>query len=1441
VKAIISVLIGCILFQASLAQDTNRVYQPVNGDGFQYKRLKADSAMVPPADTFKAKFNLGNFGSKYGDSNLYFKPPGFSRYFRVGSGSGAPGTVTSFSSGNASPLFNSSVSNGSTTPSQSFSLLPSGAYTIFGNNTGSTGIPGYFTPTLAGPMFQNQGSATTFLKGNASGNPSWSAVNLSTDVTGNLPVTNLAGGTNASANSYWAGDGTWKQIPGTSSGNFVLTGCQVIRSGTGLEVTVTTPCTYNINNLQYSLSAPVTVTLSTADGTNPRRDAIYVNTSSTAGAVTGTPTANPEAPTVDPVTQLALTDVLVAASATTPSIGVTIIRNEGSGGEWSITKTVTSTDNYSTNPYNGTISQRITNANNGAYIRWTSPNATETGIGKTIVFYIRNNVALAAARNIVFIKRLNGVAVGGQVTATTWGYGRNVTGSYQAIAFPVSSFAGSDAFNQIDLAFTGTSGAVDIQVDYVQLQSGLSQSSTPVKQVLFATVADMKAYSGSKDIGATTQGYYTANDGGGASYRYDAASTATDDGFLVHTATGGGRWLLQLGSTVNLRVAGAKADGVTDDRAAFKKALAGLSSISFGSVSFRGTIILPRGTMYFSDSVRIRNGVKIISEGAGKYPYQETIIKFAPVKAGLYFLQNSDGTGCRMPWIEGVRLEGQGASHVQNLHGIFTNTNIHIENVSVYNFMGDGITIDTRDSGNANNSYVRASVDYNRRYGISTWGNEANNCEMYIDANTNGGSNIHEQGFLGNKYKWVHSSYAGIRQPNNLSYVNVASVIYGCIKPNTNIQPGVTSGWQDYWVQQNNLPLGWTTTWSADSTYFDACAIFSGGAANGSVFDAPYTEGGQAPVFLDTYSMIMNNNQNGAGLSRTGSVAIQNDGDVLRVRGAGFIVYDINDLTSYTTLGSANGFQAGVTGQGFVSFKAFSSFGDTTARFYGNAGLQPTLAFPLKDLKSHADFGVDTVYQGMPIFGHRGFWMSDNENTNYTASKKTLFIVGDKLPVSPYMNYPTGAIMFYNGNNKDTIGARCTAGGRGGTATWQWIVAGGGGGGGADGVDVDDTFTADRTWGLNGNNLYIQEDGDNFVRINGTLFTSNYWDGSTSTTIYNDASKIELTSSNTAGSIVNVFKLDQNGGLVTLATGKTFEGAANYSSGYTNNSFAQWGAIKQLISDSIAGLGGGGSIGGTTGSTDNRVLRADGTGGSTLQASSVTISDGGDITTPFFVAGDNGTETQFYNNTSVTGNTSGITFVTDNGAGAYGGYVKFRSGSYAMELSEGSGFKTQFKLTYGGNTASMLLQSDLEIIPSSGVGLKLGSNGTTGYLNITTGGNVNTSANLTIGGTAVPTSATKSLSLINGTIPSASVTDGVILYAEDVSSSSELKVRDEAGNITTLSPHNRMGLPYAPQDLDWTFHSEKNGKYITVDMAELARQVEKLTGKKLIYKGRVKK
>jgi hypothetical protein len=110
------------------------------------------------------------------------------------------------------------------------------------------------------------------------------------------------------------------------------------------------------------------------------------------------------------------------------------------------------------------------------------------------------------------------------------------------------------------------------------------------------------------------------------------------------------------------------------------------------------------------------------------------------------------------------------------------------------------------------------------------------------------------------------------------------------------------------------------------------------------------------------------------------------------------------------------------------------------------------------------------------------------------------------------------------------------------------------------------------------------------------------------------------------------------------------------------------------------------------------------------------------------------------------------------------------------------------------------------------------------------------SGNCLLGGTASPASAQKALVLFNGTAPTGGVTDGVVLFAADVSASSELRVRDEAGNITTLSPHNFSGIPEGPSEpMAWAYRGERNGHVISVDMLRVVRLLEKLSGEKLVH------
>ena len=72
------------------------------------------------------------------------------------------------------------------------------------------------------------------------------------------------------------------------------------------------------------------------------------------------------------------------------------------------------------------------------------------------------------------------------------------------------------------------------------------------------------------------------------------------------------------------------------------------------------------------------------------------------------------------------------------------------------------------------------------------------------------------------------------------------------------------------------------------------------------------------------------------------------------------------------------------------------------------------------------------------------------------------------------------------------------------------------------------------------------------------------------------------------------------------------------------------------------------------------------------------------------------------------------------------------------------------------------------------------------------------------------------------------VTNRAAIYAKDVSSSAELFVRDEAGNVTQISPHNAEG--------EWTYYSENSitGKRFKVNMEKMIRKLEEITGENFI-------
>lgn len=130
----------------------------------------------------------------------------------------------------------------------------------------------------------------------------------------------------------------------------------------------------------------------------------------------------------------------------------------------------------------------------------------------------------------------------------------------------------------------------------------------------------------------------------------------------------------------------------------------------------------------------------------------------------------------------------------------------------------------------------------------------------------------------------------------------------------------------------------------------------------------------------------------------------------------------------------------------------------------------------------------------------------------------------------------------------------------------------------------------------------------------------------------------------------------------------------------------------------------------------------------------------------------------------------------------------------------------------------------------------------TNILSFSTGGServrVDASGNVIIGGTTAGATSAGNLNLINGTAPTDGPAEGVVLYAEDVTASSELKVMDEAANSTTLSPHRfELFQPDPADPFPWSYYSRNDflGMEVNADLSGALRALEALTGQTFIY------
>ena len=178
----------------------------------------------------------------------------------------------------------------------------------------------------------------------------------------------------------------------------------------------------------------------------------------------------------------------------------------------------------------------------------------------------------------------------------------------------------------------------------------------------FDSVADVQATakSGFKDDQiAYIKGILSTNNDGSGNFRYDASSSATDDGATIiePTGTGNGRFFRVFGETISVKDFGATGDGTTNDSVAILAAIAAVDAAGGGEV------FIPSGSYYIgTTSLSLgKQGTSIrgVSAGGRTNERHGSRIRYEGTSAAINLtIDDSGDPGSGLGWM----------SNLYNLH-----------------------------------------------------------------------------------------------------------------------------------------------------------------------------------------------------------------------------------------------------------------------------------------------------------------------------------------------------------------------------------------------------------------------------------------------------------------------------------------------------------------------------------------------------------------------------------------------------------------------------------------------------------------------------------------------------------------------------------------------------------------------------------------------------
>lgn len=255
-------------------------------------------------------------------------------------------------------------------------------------------------------------------------------------------------------------------------------------------------------------------------------------------------------------------------------------------------------------------------------------------------------------------------------------------------------------------ALPGLTGGKSLKVNESKqlVETGVQITNVVTK---VGSVAELLAVNPSDATLVQTLGYYTAGDGGGATYRWAAGYAGTTNSLGGAFAVSGGGWV-QLGSEVNVRQFGALGDGVTDDLEAVQAAADWIGA------RMAGTLHFPAG-VYAFDSAD-----DFVVKGPGRYHGSDATLKLlSPSVLGQTVAFREEASN--VIW-DGINID---ANSIPGQNGIGIADSVRdlwIMNLTVSNcvhqpagnaFGGRGVTIQHANGGGARRVNVRGVSVFN--------------------------------------------------------------------------------------------------------------------------------------------------------------------------------------------------------------------------------------------------------------------------------------------------------------------------------------------------------------------------------------------------------------------------------------------------------------------------------------------------------------------------------------------------------------------------------------------------------------------------------------------------------------------------------------------------------------------------------------------------------